>query len=94
MSIQPDLESASNNCPTTPPAHGLLAIPSPEIDRAICALIAHIESYTDEDFETESMHVTEDEIERLVIHLVMSLTTTRIGKRLGEYLLEIREGGF
>lgn len=82
MSTSPDLESAAR------------LQPSPEIDSAICALIAHIESYTDEDFDTESMHVTEDEIERLVIHLVRSLTTTGIGKRLGAYLLEIREGGF
>lgn len=90
MSTSPELESSLDGYPTTPPSDHLLSIPSIQIDSAICDLIAHVENYSDADFDTQWMHITNAEIELLVILLVRSLTRKEIGKLLSEYLLELR----
>lgn len=47
--------------------------PSTQIDAVICDLIAHIENYSDEDFDSQWMHLTSAEAEAMVVALIRHL---------------------
>ena len=66
-------------------------IPSTRIDAVICELITHLETYSDDDFDTDWMHLTNVEVEELGIALVRHLIETMNGKLLSGYLLESRQ---
>ena len=65
--------------------------PSTRIDAVICDLITHIETYSDDDFDTQWMNLTSAEVEGLVIVLIRHLIATMNGKLLSGYLLETRQ---
>lgn len=66
-------------------------IPCTGIDALLCDLITHLETYSDDDFDANWMHLTNAEVEELVIALMRHLITTMNGKLLSGYLLEIRQ---
>jgi hypothetical protein len=65
--------------------------PSTKIDSAICDLIAKLSNFSDEHFDTGWMHLTEDELETLTVHLIQHLTQNLDGRLLAGLLLMIRE---
>ncbi|WP_068819129.1 hypothetical protein [Phormidesmis priestleyi] len=65
--------------------------PCTRIDAVICDLITHIDNYSDDDFDTDWMHLTNAEVEALVIAVIRHLIATMNGKLLSGYLLEIRQ---
>jgi len=65
--------------------------PSPAIDAALCDLIAHLTNYSDNEFDTDAIQVTEVELEQLVVLLIQHLTSTLSGRQLSGYLLLLRE---
>lgn len=65
--------------------------PSTRIDAVICDLIAHIENYSDEDFDSQWMHLTSAEAEAMVVALIRHLMDTTSGKLLSGYLLGSRQ---
>ncbi len=69
------------------------AQPSPctGIDALICDLITHLETYSDDDFDSQWMHLTNTEVEELVIAAIRHLIETVNGKLLSGYLLESRQ---
>jgi len=77
-------------------ATDVIHAPSPEepstgIDAVICDLITHLETYSDDDFDSQWMHLTNAEVEGLVIAVIRHLITTMNGKLLSGYLLESRQ---
>ena len=66
-------------------------IPSTRVDAVICDLITHIDNYSDDDFDTDWMNLTNAEVEGLVIALMRHLIETVNGKLLSGYLLESRQ---
>lgn len=65
--------------------------PSTRIDAVICDLMAHIENYSDEDFDSQWMHLTSAEVEAMVVALIRHLMDTMNGKLLSGYLLGSRQ---
>ena len=65
--------------------------PSTQIDAVIYELIAHIENCSDNDFDSQWMHLTNTEVEGLVIAVIRHLLETINGKLLSGYLLESRQ---
>lgn len=65
--------------------------PSTQLDAVICDLIAHIENYSDEDFDSQWMNLTNAEAEAMVVALIRHLMDTTSGKLLSGYLLESRQ---
>jgi len=65
--------------------------PCTRIDLIICDLITHIETYSDDDFDADWMHLTNLEVEALVIALIRHSIETVNGKLLSGYLLESRQ---
>jgi|GEM_PF-569298 len=65
--------------------------PSTRIDAVICDLMAHIENYSDEDFDSQWMHLTSAEAEAMVVALIRHFIATTGGKLLSRYLLESRQ---
>ena len=67
--------------------------PSTQIDAVICDLIAHISNYSDEDFDSQWMHLTSVEAGEMVVALIRHLIDTTGGKLLSGYLLDSRQEG-
>jgi len=91
--MQPPSESDSTQGSSTPafiPTQPQ-SIPCTRIDAVICDLITHLETYSDDDFDTDWMNLTNAEVEALAIALIRHLITTMNGKLLSGYLLEIRQ---
>ena len=65
--------------------------PSTRIDAVICDLIAHIENYSDDDFDSQWMNLTNVEVEGLVVALIRHFIATTGGKLLSGYLLGSRQ---
>jgi len=82
--MQSPSESDLNHAPST-------EAPSTRIDSIICDLITHLETYSDDDFDANWMHLTNAEVEGLVIALMRHLIETVNGKLLSGYLLESRQ---
>ena len=71
--------------------HASTEAPSTGIDLIICDLITHIENYSDNEFDSQWMNLTNAEVEELVIVLIRHLIATVNGKLLSGYLLESRQ---
>jgi hypothetical protein len=68
-----------------------LSTPSSKIDTTVCDLIAKLSNFSDEHFDAEWMHLSDDELETLTIHLIQYLTQNLDGRLLAGLLLIIRE---
>lgn len=67
--------------------------PSPLIDRAIIDLLARINHFSDDHFDTAFVTLDESELESLVVLLLQHWTNHMDGRLLAGYLLVLREGG-
>jgi hypothetical protein len=67
------------------------ANPSSKIDATLCDLVTRLSNFSDDHFDAQWMHLSEQELEALVIKLLQYWTEHLDGRLLGGILLEIRE---
>lgn len=65
--------------------------PSAKVDAAICDLVVKLSDFSDDHFNTQWMHLSEKELEVLVVKLIQYWTANLDGRLLSGILLEIRE---
>lgn len=68
--------------------------PSLLIDAAICDLLAAVSHFSDEDFDTDWLNLSENELEFIVIELLKALTEQLKGETLRLLLQKIRLDDF
>jgi hypothetical protein len=61
-------------------------------DFAIANLLTQLQNYSDTDFNTAWMNLTQPELESLAAILIRELTTNLNGKAIADYLNAIRQG--
>jgi hypothetical protein len=67
------------------------ANPSSKIDATLCNLVIRLSNFSDDHFDAQWMHLSEQELEALVIKLLQYWTEHLDGRLLSGILLEIRE---
>lgn len=65
--------------------------PSRRIDAAICDLIAAINSFSDNEFDAQSLQLEDAELELIVVNLLRELNQSLTGQQLVFHLLKVRQ---